>query len=141
VDTCTYYDSTGRCLGHPNTLPMSLRTARSEEEYFRAKQGGKLKHLYDEPTLVDFKHWRIIANNFPYDAAYSTSHMLVPRRILGTYDRLNWRERREMRKIIDTYCQDNYHQVVENMTSKRSVLALYHIHLLRFVDSREEFQL
>ena len=123
------------------TLPMSLRTARSEQAYFVAKQQGMLKQLYEEPTLVSFKYWRIIANNFPYDAAYKTSHMLVPRRLISTYDRLTWRERREMRKIIDSYCQEHYHQVVENMFSKRSVLVLYHIHLLCFVDTREEFVL
>lgn len=138
-DSCTDYDSTGRCNGHPSVLPMSLRTAAGEEAYYKAKERGELRDLQDEPSIIEFKYWRIIANRYPYNAPYKTSHMMLPRRSVPTYNKLNWRERRELRKIIDTYCQANYHKVEENMAVRRSVMAVWHLHLLTFVDTREEF--
>lgn len=118
---------------------MSLRTAASEETYQLAKLQKKLKHLHDEEVIHAFKHFGIIENTYPYDSAYKTCHMLIPRRKVATYDKLNWREKRELRWIIDTYCQKNYHQVVENMAVRRSVMAIWHLHLLTFKDRREEF--
>jgi hypothetical protein len=122
-------------------LPMSLRTAASEEAYRLARLRGELKELKDEQIVVAFKHWGIIHNNYPYDVAYKVSDMLIPIRLVPTYDKLRWYEKRELRKIIDGYCQEHYHQVVENMAVRRSVMALYHLHLLTFHDRREEFRL
>lgn len=122
-------------------LPMSLRTANSEANYQQAKIFGSLKPLWDEEVLHSFKHWCIIANRFPYDSCYKTSHMLLPKSRASEYADLTRAEKTELREIIATYCQDNYHQVIENMTVRRSVMAIYHLHLVTFVDSRGEFTL
>lgn len=121
-------------------LPMSLRTAASEEAYRMARLRGDLKQLHEEDLVVAFKHWGIIRNNFPYDSAYKQCDMLIPIRIVPTYSKLRWYERRELRKILDTYCQEHYDQVTENMAVRRSVLSIWHLHLLKFVDSRKEFK-
>ena len=120
---------------------MSLRTAATEETYQLAKLQNKLRHLDQEEVVVAFKYWGIIQNTYPYDSAYKTCHMLLPNRKVATYDKLNRRERRELRQIIDTYCQANYHVVQENMAVRRSVMAIYHLHLLTYKDRREEFVL
>jgi len=122
-------------------LPMSLRTAATEETYQLAKLQNKLKNLDDEEVIHAFKYWGIIQNTYPYDSAYKTCHMLLPRRKVATYDKLNWREKRELRQIIDGYCQQHYHVVQENMAVRRSVMAIYHLHLLTYKDRREEFVL
>lgn len=122
-------------------LPMSLRTADSEAVYQQAKIDESLIPLYAEPVLHSFDNWYIIANRFPYDSAYKTSHMLLPKSRAAEWHQLTPAEKNELREIIATYCQDHYHQVVENMTVRRSVLAIYHLHLLTFVDTRREFTL
>lgn len=122
-------------------LPMSLRTADSEAVYQQAKIDESLVPLYAEPVLHSFQHWYIIANRFPYDSAYKTSHMLIPNSRAAEWHQLTPAEKTELREIIATYCQKHYHQVVENMTVRRSVLTIYHLHLLTFVDGREEFRL
>lgn len=123
---------TGRTISEFD-LPMSLRTADSEAVYQQAKIDESLIPLYAEPVLHSFDNWYIIANRFPYNSAYKTSHMLIPNSRAA--------EKNELREIIATYCQQHYHQVVENMTVRRSVLTIYHLHLLTFVDTRREFTL
>jgi len=122
-------------------LPMSLRTADSEAAYQQAKIDDALIPLYAEPVLHSFQHWYIIANRFPYDSCYKTSHMLLPNSRAAEWHQLTPAEKTELREIIATYCQKHYHQVIENMTVRRSVLNIYHLHLVTFVDGREEFRL
>lgn len=121
-------------------LPMSLRTADSEAVYQQAKINGDLKPLWAEDVLHSFKHWYIIANRFPYDSCYKTSHMLLPNSQAPVYSELTQNEKRELRLILDGYCQEHYHQAVENMAVRRSVMAIWHLHLVTFVDSRGEFR-
>lgn len=122
-------------------LPMSLRTAKSEAIYQQAKVDGDLKPLWAEDVLHSFKYWNIIDNRFPYDSCYQASHMLIPNSRAAEHVELSAEERAELREIIATYCQAHYHQVIENMTVRRSVLAIYHLHLVTFVDSRAGFRL
>lgn len=122
------------------SLPMSLRRRKSEARYQHAKIKGDTVPLQEERSIRDFKYWRLIDNRFPYDAAYTTSHMLVPKRVVPTYSKLKWRERRELRKLIDTELTF-YHQVIENMSNTRSVLVIYHLHLVIFHKSRKDFKL
>jgi hypothetical protein len=121
-------------------LPMSLRTADGEAVYQQSKINDDLLPLWLEDTLHSFKHWYIIANRFPYDSCYKTSHMLLPKSMATEYAELPRVAKTELRKIIDGYCQEHYHQVVENMAVRRSVRNIYHLHLVTFVDSRMEFR-
>jgi hypothetical protein len=120
---------------------MSLRTANSEALYQQAKLNDELKPLWHEAAIKQFKHWEIIANRFPYDSCYKTSHMLIPYNLVAEYSDLTIAEIAELREIIATYCQEHYHQVIENMTVRRSVTTIYHLHLVTFVDNREDFKL
>lgn len=121
-------------------LPMSLRSAPGEAVYQQARIDGDMRPLHDEYVIQHFKHWFIIANRFPYDSCYKTSHMLLPNSQAPVYSKLTQNEKRELRLILDGYCQEHYHQAVENMAVRRSVMAIWHLHLVTFVDSRGEFR-
>lgn len=121
-------------------LPMSLRTTDSELAYQNAKKDGLLNPLLAEPALKEFTHWRLIENRYPYNIIFSKHHMLVPKREAANYDNLKTLERIELREIIDTYCQDHYDLVFENMSKQRSVKAVYHLHLASYVPTREALE-
>lgn len=123
------------------TVPMSLRTRDMEEYYAAMKQAGRLEPLSAAPSLVEFRHWRIINNEFPPNVAYEIAHMLLPKRKVATFSMLKDYERQELREIIDTHCQLHYDQVTENMMLRRSVPDHYHLHLLKFYNSREQMSL
>lgn len=123
-----------------NELPMSLRRRKSEQRYQLAKITNATVPLQYERSIREFKYWRLIDNRFPYDAAYSTSHMLVPKRLVPVYGKLRIWERRELRRLLDTELT-HYNQVIENMSNTRSVMVLYHLHLLIFHKSRKDFKL
>lgn len=121
-------------------LPMSLRRRKGEERYQMAKLTNATVPLQHERSIREFKFWKLIDNRFPYDSAFSTSHMLIPKRMVPTYRKLWPWERWELRRILD-HKLTHYNQIVENMTNTRSVLGLYHLHLLIFHKSRKDFKL
>lgn len=118
------------------TIPMSLRTFRGEIAYHLAKRRGTLIPLNDEPPLREWKHWKLIANRFPYSSVFVVHDMLIPKRTASKYSELTEPARKELRQIIDGYGQANYHMVFENMSSKRSIMTLYHLHLVRYRSRR-----
>lgn len=124
------------------TLPMSLRTAASEQAYQDAKLNRTTKPLELEPALKIFNHWRIIENGFPYDVAFSRHHLLVPKRasVAQRWD-LNDEERKEFEVILKDYIYQEYDLWFENCPKRRSVGGYYHIHLANYVEQREQMSL
>jgi hypothetical protein len=70
----------------------------------------------------------MVNNRFGYDLILETHNLLIPKRAVSNYRDLNWLERRELRKIIDTYSQEHYDLVFENSAKLRTVPELYHVH-------------
>lgn len=122
-------------------LPVSPRSMAGEKRYQKAKASGETRPLREEEVLYVWKHWVLIDNRYPYDMIYRKHHMLIPRRNVAKYSQLRWYEKRELRKIIDTYCQAHYHLVFENMNSRRSVHLLYHIHAASYHHIRGDMEL
>lgn len=122
-------------------IKATLRTAKDEEAYVRAKLAGELRRLADEPSIVGFIHWRVIENGYPYTMAYQKCHMLLPRRLVATEEDLTFNELQELWKIKRDWVPHRYDQITENMAGTRSVLDHYHLHLLKFYDTREEMSL
>lgn len=124
------------------SLPMSLRTAASEQAYQDAKASGATKPLELEPALKIFEHWRIINNGFPYDVGFAKHHLLVPKRasVAQRWD-LNDEERKEFEILLRDYIYDEYDLWFENCPKRRSVAGYYHIHLASYVEHRDQMSL
>lgn len=124
-----------------NPVPASLRKKASEEAYQNAKIIGTLKPLSEEKILKEWTHWKLIDNRFPYDSCFKTHHMLIPKREVAYRWQLEAEESKELDDIIFSYCNSHYDMVFENMTKRRSVLALFHLHAASYFDNRDEFAL
>lgn len=121
------------------SLPTSLRTDRGERYYQRAKKAGLTRPLEEEKVLLNFKYWKVIENRFPYDSCFQTHHMLIPKRKFSRRFQMTDDELDELDFFIDTYAEEHYDIVFENMMKRRSIAGLFHLHLAKYYDTREEF--
>ena len=120
-------------------LPNSLRTEAGERKYAEDKAKGELKALADEPSIVDWKHWRSIQNKYMYDTVLKEHHMLVPRRVFGTFQEVSLVEMVELLSILKDLDQQ-YDAVVLNTARRRSVPDHFHVHLWNYKE-REDMSL
>jgi hypothetical protein len=120
------------------SLPMSARTAESEQAYQDAKVTGKTMPLELEPSLKQWVHWRMIDNRFPYDMIFSVHRMLLPKRA-GVSDRwhLNKDEKEELEVILKEFVYPEFDMWFENCPKRRSVASMYHIHLGTYREGRD----
>lgn len=122
------------------TLPPSLRTAQSEQEYAEAKVFNNLKPLKDEKPIKEWVYWRLVANRFPYDICFKTHDLLIPIRQVPLREELTKAELDELESIIRTFAETKYDMVFENTMRKRSIPAHFHMHLAAFYDTRAEMK-
>lgn len=80
-------------------------------------------------SLVEFKHWRIVENKFPYDLITRTHHMIIPKMHIDdrSIDPEQWAE---YQKIKSTYINENYEYLLEPTIRNKSIPTHFHMHLL-----------
>lgn len=117
-----------------------MKDLRSPETYWRyisfIKQGGNSNGCNlckPFPLIEEFNHWRILNNEFPYDAVAKTTHLLLPKRHVA-YQELNVEEREEYDLIRSTYIEEHYHITVETPVKRQSIPKHFHVCLLVFKD-------
>jgi hypothetical protein len=123
------------------SIPMSLRTAAGEQSYQDSKTSGNTMPLELEPSLRQWKHWRLIDNRFPYTVAFKEHHMLVPKRGVADRWELSADEKAEFEVILKEYVYPTYDLWFENCPKRRSIRSFYHIHLASYHDNREQMEL
>lgn len=121
-------------------LPMSGRRAEAELNYQCQKNLGGTIPLDQEPRLLQWKHWYLIANRFPYNMIFAEHDMLLPLRGFANRGEMSVAEFIEYNQIIDEL-SNQYDLVFENFNHRRSVLGLFHIHLARYHPKRENIKL
>ena len=111
-------------------LPQSDRTRETEQRYQEDKFFNRTQSLLDVPILAKLsKHWHLKYNEYPYDAKWEESLMIV------YYKPCNWGQL-PIEDIIELHnikCEMKsvYDKIVENGKSKSSVKNIPHVHLLR----------
>lgn len=123
------------------TIPMTLRSKKYESTYQRTIKQNKTRTITSIETIKDFVYWKIVPNDFPYDMVYETSHMLVLKRRASDMSRLDPSELNELIEIKECYINDKYDQIIENLSTKRSVKNIYHLHLVRLYKDRKDIKL
>lgn len=109
----------------------SLRTQETEARYTAVKALREPAEcgICNDLTLREFTHWRIVANQFPYDMIASVHHMAVPKRHVPE-EAVTDEEWTELDAIKRGYIAENYEIVLETMPKKKSIPGHFHIHLL-----------
>lgn len=111
-------------------LPLSDRTRETEKRYQLDKLAGKTKSLLEVPILAKLtEHWHLKYNEYPYDAMWKESMMIV------YYKECEWKDI-PAQDIIDLHnikCEMKtiYDRITENGVTLASVANIPHLHLLR----------
>ncbi len=119
-------------------LAASLRKNRDEIAYITAQKSGNSKPLVAEPRMMEWTHWALIDNKFPYSAVFKTHHMLIPKREVSE-KLLTTDEKEELQCILDEL-SDIYDCHLVNFKKKQSKQSHYHIHLLTYKDYRKHLR-
>jgi len=108
----------------------TLRTPETEQKYQDEIAAGLFNNgcvLCKSDTLQQFTHWRIIANDFPYDKIAKRHDMVIPTR--HTPD-IGEEERLELEEIKKMYINEHYNYIFESVNKQKSVPAHYHLQLI-----------
>jgi len=113
-----------------NEYNMTDRTpetqARYEEEMARrAYHNDTSCYLCSAPAIKESNNWRLVENEYPYDARYSVHHMLVLKRH-ATLPNAQEAEELLMWHLIATR---DYDVMVLNLGGTRSIPDHFHVHL------------
>ena len=120
-------------------LNVTLRSTATEQRYQTDIAAGKTRPLEIMPSIKQWEHWRLVENDYPYDAFFKTHHMLVIKRG-GVAERtdLNDTERAELEQILKQFVYPGYHFWFENCPRRRTAPGIYHLHLIVYKDRRDE---
>lgn len=83
------------------------------------------------PSVKDYRLWRVIENNYPYDVIVDVHHMLIPRRQFAhEWDMLE-AEREELEWIKSRDLMQ-YDVIMLNLPHNRTVPGWLHYHLCTY---------
>ena len=112
----------------------SRRTQKSIDAYKKVRDTASeqtYSFFSDAPAITEYKYWRLLKNNFPYDAIASKHYLLTPRRVF-TYDSEMTSPEREELYIIKRQLAKTFDSILENFTQRRTIKEHFHLHLLNF---------
>lgn len=115
-----------------NMTKRTLRTPESQEKYakFLSERDPNCPcPLCSREAIQDFKNWKIIHSDFPYDRVSKINHMLVSKRHV-TEENLNPEEWDEFHDIKSSYVNNNYDYILETVKKRKSLPDHFHIHLI-----------
>ena len=109
----------------------SLRTKEAEEKYnnYVIENQSDICPLCERESIHEFKYWKIIQNNFPYDKIAKVHHMIVPFRHVKEND-LTGDELVEFNEIKQKYLYKEYEYLIEASMKKKSIPEHFHLHLI-----------
>ncbi|MEK7081170.1 MAG: hypothetical protein AAB902_02170 [Patescibacteria group bacterium] len=109
------------------------RTKKTEQKYKKFIAEGFLAdecNLCNKTKLIkEFKHWKIVNNEFPWDRIAKINHMIIPKRHI-IYEELNKTEKKEFESIKSAYIEKEYELIAEVTERKKSIPDHFHIHLI-----------
>lgn len=109
-----------------------LRTNETESKYQEDQKAGLLDHgciFCDLEPVVEFEHWKIIKNKYPYDKVTCVHDMIYPKRHVAEKD-LNEEEINELAHLKGTYLNERYQFIIEPLPKHKSIPNHFHIHLV-----------
>lgn len=111
-----------------NTL-RTKKTQKAYMEYLKNQDKTQCFICHRELLEKEYQHWVLLKNKFGYDAVYSVSRLLCPKRHVQEMYELNMKEIEEMWQILES--DDlNYNQIMINRRADRSLVSHFHWHVL-----------
>src|SRR3989344_4231106 len=116
-----------------------FRSKEMRDRYDECKKSDEFNSgcaLCKKDTIQEFRYWRIVLNDFPYDRIARVHNMILPiRHIAG--DGLNAEEIAELFEIKKKYLRD-YDYIIETSNQRRSIPDHFHLHLIMSKSSLDE---
>lgn len=122
-------------------MNVTTRSAATEARYEADLVAGRTRPLKDIPSIQEWPHWRLVENDYPGDMLYKIHHMLVAKEKVAERFDLSKPAQKELELILEYFVYPKYSCVIENCPKYRTVPEVYHLHLVKFYDSREEIRL
>lgn len=122
------------------SAPISLRPASMELEYQYAQANGTIKRLEEMPRVRQWDYWYLVKNSFPYSIAFQEHDMLIPLSGAANRQDLTMAELIELDHLIEKM-SGAYDLMFENFKHRRSILSLFHLHLAKYHETREDMRL
>lgn len=113
-------------------MPRDFRTQKTYDRYMYERTKGLLDHgcrLCQIKPIKEFKYWKIINNEYPWDLIAKTNHILVSKRH-AIYEKLNRAEKNEFDLIKKKYLEKKYSHLIEVSTKQKSIPNHFHMHLI-----------
>jgi len=114
-------------------MPRMWRTEETQLLYQTERQAdvksGNVCPLCNTKSIIEFDHWRIIPNRYPYDAIAKQHDMLIPLRHTSGDD-LSEDELTELNSLKHTVINDKYKYVMESLPKQKSIPGHWHLHLI-----------
>lgn len=118
----------------------SLRSLETETAYqsFLIKPKEKNCFLCFAKPIIDFKHWSIVENQYPYDGVGTMSHILTIKNHKKEED-FTQEEKDELIQIKKEVGQ-SYDMIIENSYHNQSIPEHFHLHLLVLKERKVEME-
>lgn len=110
---------------------ITLRSNKTQiiyDKFLNIKSNGKC-YLCEAITIYNFKNWKIVANEYPYDKIAKVNHIISTRRHIDE-ESLTEAEIKEFSKIKKLVIDNNYDMIFENTRKKQSVPGHHHLQLI-----------
>lgn len=110
---------------------ITLRTERTEARYRAFLQQNKDSHCYlcRAQIIREFKHWKIVKNEYPYDKIAAVNHIIASKRHCNE-ERLTKIEKEEWIMLKNSMINECYDTILENTHNKKSIPGHYHLQLI-----------
>lgn len=111
-----------------------LRIDETMSKYMEHEKHNDRKCLFCvSESEREFKLWKIIKNDFPYDRIASCHKMLSPLRHVPDKHNLYPEEINELEEILHVLEKERFFDsMIVNFTRNRTIPEHYHIHLLKY---------
>ena len=108
-----------------------LRTPQMLGRYrkYKKENNSDVSFFFTSPAIKEWKHWRLIKNDFPYDVLARKHHLLTPKRLFAKEGEMTSGERKEL-TAIKNELSGGYDTMLENFSEQRSFKNHYHLHLI-----------
>jgi hypothetical protein len=113
---------------------LLMRTEETAKAYEEAQQNmtpdSGCRLCNDPETFVEYEHWRLVPNRFPYDRYFTKSDMLITKRHTDETG-LDQPEKAELVKLKSGPLSDEYDLIFENLPKQKSIPHHIHYHLVQ----------
>jgi len=112
--------------------PRKWRTQEMQDKYQEERKNSVANDtcpLCLEKSLMEFDHWRVIPNKYPYDAVALQHTMIIPKEHLQEHE-LSQAALRELGELKAGALNQKYLYIMEALPSTKSIPGHFHLHLI-----------